>query len=258
MWYKIKKIYLGNQLVRPTYYEPGIYHNTTEWLISLSTDGSNWVTIADKNLWATTVYNSWNSVNAANAWNFYQRWNNYAFPYAWASNIVTTQTDASAYWPWNYYSSSTFRSISSGDAWDSSHNANLWWDTTNTFEARQWPCSSWWHVPSISEWFNLLDMWTTLWAWWARAGCWTNLINYLKLPIVYLHEWATPYTFNWWFICSSFGNYNSLYQCWDQLMMTSSGTCNVMNTSSVWVCLRPFKNVKAVPNSWWTKLYWPS
>ena len=33
-------------------YSNKIYQNTTLWLISLSSDGTNWVTIADKNLWA--------------------------------------------------------------------------------------------------------------------------------------------------------------------------------------------------------------
>lgn len=255
MWYKINRIYLWTQLVWPRQMPAWIYHNSSLWLISLSPDWTNWTTIADKNYWATTVYNSWNTVSAANAWNFFQRWNNYPFPYTWATNIVNTYTDASAYWPGNYYSSSTFRNIQGYPLhWDSSLNENLWWDTTNTLAARQWPCSTWWHVPTISEWFALLDDWATLWAWNARASCWTNLMTYLKLPIVYLHNGATPYTFNWWFICSSFGNYQN-YEDWDQLMMTSSWMANVMNMATVWACLRPFKNVPVIPNNSWTKLY---
>lgn len=58
--------------------KPWIFHNTTLGLISLSSDGSNWITIADKNLWATTVFevwswswtNWWTTVTEANGWKF--------------------------------------------------------------------------------------------------------------------------------------------------------------------------------------------
>lgn len=265
MWYKIKKIYLWTQLVWPKQnlnMVPGIYHDATQWLISIVARVDSWwnpdpdwtITMADKDLWATTVYNRWDTVSAANAWNFFQRWNNYAFPYTWAATIVTSQTNASAYWPNNYYSSSTFRNVQ-GAHRDSSLNQDLWWNTTNTKVARRWPCPEGFHVPTISEWFTVLDVWSaTLWAWNTRPSCWTNLITYLKLPIVYLHNWATPYTFNWWFVCSSFWNYQSM-QDWDQLMITSSWTANVMNMQTVWACLRPFKNVPVTPNNSWTKLY---
>ena len=107
----------------------GIYHNSSLWLISLSSDWTTRYTIADKNLWATTVYNDWNTLSEANCGKFYQRWNNYWFPYSWSVTTSSSQVNAGSYWPWNYYSSSTFilRS-SSPEWWDSSNNANLrWW-----------------------------------------------------------------------------------------------------------------------------------
>ena len=110
-----------------------IYHNSALGLISISSDGSTWITIADKNLWATTVWNSWDTVSASNCWWYFQRWNNYMFPFNWSITTSTTLVDASTYWPWNYYYSSTFViRTSSPYWWDSSNNTNLrWWEDGN-------------------------------------------------------------------------------------------------------------------------------
>ena len=115
-----------------------IFHNSSLWLISISSDWSNRLTIADKNLWATTVYNSWDTITSANSWYYYQWGNVYWFPWkdTAASSITKSSTDAkvnaSSYWPWNYYSSSTYmiRSSSGGNYWDSSWNSDLRWWTT--------------------------------------------------------------------------------------------------------------------------------
>ena len=109
-----------------------IFHNSTLWLISLSSDWTNWITIADKNLWATTVWNRWDTLTDANCWYFYQWGNNYWFPHSWSVTTSSTTVDASWYWPWNYYSSSTF--IVNDSKWDKSNNANLWWAVTWTVQ----------------------------------------------------------------------------------------------------------------------------
>ena len=102
-----------------------IFWSSTDWLISLSRDWQTWITIADKNLWATTVWNSWDTLSEANCGKYYQRWNNYWFPRTWSVTTSSTRVDASNYWPWNYYSSSTF--ITYDWAWSSVQNDNLWW-----------------------------------------------------------------------------------------------------------------------------------
>lgn len=85
----------------------------------------------DKNLWATTVYNDWDTLTQANMWNMYQWWNNYWFPSTWTiSNTSSTQVDASSYWPTNPYLSDTF--ITWSNDWSSVYNDDLWWDTTGT------------------------------------------------------------------------------------------------------------------------------
>lgn len=104
----------------------GIYHNPTEWIISASSDWETWITIADKNLWATVVYNDWDTLSAENCWWYYQWGNNYMFPFSWSVTTSSTRVNAGSYWPWNYYSSSTF--ITWNYNWDSSNNNNLrWW-----------------------------------------------------------------------------------------------------------------------------------
>lgn len=112
-----------------------IFWSATDWLISLSSDGSNWITIADKNLGATTVWNSWDTLSEANCWKYYQRWNNYWFPRTWSVTTSSTQVDASTYWPWNYYNSSTFIIRTAYPRWwESSFNNNLrWWVTQWTW-----------------------------------------------------------------------------------------------------------------------------
>lgn len=103
----------------------GIFWNTTDWIISITWDWSTWYTIKDKNEWATVVYNSWDTLSQNNCGKYYQFWNNYWF--AWTGSVTTssTQVNASSYWPWNYYSSSTF--ITWNQDWSSSQNDNLWW-----------------------------------------------------------------------------------------------------------------------------------
>jgi len=105
-----------------------IFWSSTDWLISLSSDWQTWITIADKNLWATTVWNSWDTLSEANCGKYFQRWNNYGFPRTWSVTTSWTQVDASSYWPWNYYSSDTF--IKYNWRWDTTDNWNLWWWVT--------------------------------------------------------------------------------------------------------------------------------
>ena len=116
-----------------------IFHNTTDWLISISSDWTNWITIADKNLWASTIYNSWDTLSESNCWLYYQWGNNHWFPFTWTVTTSSTQVDASTYWPFTeYYNSDTFITYNGG--WDSTDNANIrWWVSGNTRN-----CSLWW------------------------------------------------------------------------------------------------------------------
>lgn len=107
-----------------------IFWNQSEWLISI-TDGNKWYTIMDKNLWATVVYNDWDTLTQANMWNMYQWWNNYWFKSTWTiSKKSSTRVDASWYWPSNPYSSDTF--IAWNNNWTRINNEDLWWYVSYT------------------------------------------------------------------------------------------------------------------------------
>jgi len=124
----------------------------TAGLITI-TDWTGTYTIMDRNLWATST-----GVDSSDSyWYYFQWWNNYWFPSDPNASIATgdTQVDASGYWPWNYYSSGTFIIWMT---WNSSANDNLWWWVSGTYEAMQWPCPEWYHVPSSEEWLGLSTM----------------------------------------------------------------------------------------------------
>ena len=111
-----------------------VFYNSILWIISISADWATWLTIADKNIWATTVYNNWDALSESNCGWYFQRWNNYMFPFTWTVTTSPTQVDASNYGPWNYYSSSTF--IPWDMDWSSVQNDNLWWETS--WGSQQW------------------------------------------------------------------------------------------------------------------------
>ena len=136
-----------------------IFWSSSLWLISLSSNWTDWITMQDKNLWATQVWNSWDTLSQSNCWNYYQRWNNYWFPRTWTiENQSTTQVDARHYWPWNYYSSSTY--IKQNWRWDTTDNANLWWWET-WMKYKVWRRAS--SEPSLKSCQEIVAMATTEW-----------------------------------------------------------------------------------------------
>ncbi len=107
------------------------------------------ITLLDRNLWAT-------STNWEDAYGYYfQWWNNYGFP--WYNTIHTDANiiDASGYAWNNPYVSGTF--IIWNTYWDDSSNPDLRWDVVDTQATRQWPCPSWFHVPTLDEWNVLIN-----------------------------------------------------------------------------------------------------
>lgn len=230
-----------------------IYHNATLWVISLSSDGENWITIADKNLGATTVYNNGDTLSEANSGKYYQWGNNYWFPFTWSVTTSSTQVNASNYWPWNYYSSSTFITT---NWWDSSRNTNLRWWVTWTYEAMQWPCDEWFHVPSLSELTTIYNIWITLWCWNSSSGNW--LKTYLKMPIWWVRSW-TSVTNKW----ELWRYWTSYVPSWDYYARVRdiwlyTNNINYSYSISDWNQIRPFKNGAVIPdyNDVWDTLYW--
>ena len=233
---------------------PWIYHNEELGLISLSSDGSNWITIADKNLWATTVWDNWDTLSEANCGWYFQWGNNYMFPFAWTVTTSSTRVNASTYWPWNYYSSSTF--ITNDWAWDTTDNGNLRWGNTWTNEAMQWPCSNWYHMPLDTEWLSVYNVWTGLW-WWTKD--WPAFWATLKLPLA----WARAY-----YDASLLQQDTQWYYWASTRYSTPYGYCllfwnNALNSQWWRNCafgfsIRPFKNKAVQPDENWSVLYQPS
>ena len=154
------------------------------------------ITIADRNLWATSN-NTW-EVSSYGC--YFQWWNNYGFQPQWNLETSTDFVDTRGYGPWNPYSSQIFRVrtgiLESGwvtiywpndDDWSSPANDNLWWwandSSSNAFgvldldkENRQWPCPDWYHVPSIWERNDLLIMWYNK----EYKAEWVESLQYIK------------------------------------------------------------------------------
>lgn len=231
----------------------GIYWSRTDWLISVV--GSNdIITIADKNLWATTVYNNGDTLTQANMWNMYQWGNNYWFPSTWSVSTSSTQVNASSYWPWNYYSNSNF--ITNGPRENGSYNYNLRWGTTWTNAAMQWPCASGYHIPTKDEVDSLKSLWITIGAWTNNIAWVTSFWTYLKIPKAWYRDFNSYWNVvNQWsdirlwtsIRSNDFGSY--------QIEATTSRFLTTALLTSYWCSIRPFKNEPVTPTSTRTVLY---
>lgn len=196
-------------------WEYAIYYNSTQWLISL-TDWTNRYTISDKNLWATTVYNDWDTMSETNCWWFFQRWNNYMFSFEWTTNTSNATVDTTWYWPWNYYSSSTFIREFNYTDWSNPQNDNLrWWASQaapNVAEVYKWTtlvrsnyqpttpvawvywCPTKWMISLSDDW----NEWITI----ADKNLWAK----------YCYEqWQTPSQDNMWYLFQWWNNFPFKY-----------------------------------------------
>lgn len=249
---------MGNYMWRDEISTSWIYHNATLGLISLSTDWNTWITIADKNLWATTAWHDGDTLSQSNCWNYYQWWNNYAFPFAWASSWIQVQVDASNYWPNNYYSSSDFyyadNMPEAQRTWDSSNNKNLRWDITDTDSARKWPCPNWFHIMSFGE------LWALRWAW--QTITWknyqydeTNMKTYLLMPPAW-QIWRDSYTprYQWsyfWYRASSPAD-NAWFSTkpYSWMWIWTDGSLGFDTFAKCcWFNIRPMANYPVIPSS---------
>ena len=252
----------------------GIFWNSSSWLISISSNGTTWYTIADKNLWATTVYNTWDTMDANNCGWYFQWGNNYMFPYSWNLSWSTTQIDASAYWPWNWYYDTQWRYRGSSPyKWDTSNNLNLRWWVVWAVKAdvkdicvgagvddkspAQWPCPDWFHVPIWGDWGNIVTAWVTLWAW--TSSWWNNFSTYMKLPLSWYRSgnsstWSKSDSWTYW---NYWYNTNTSSTSFSYLRFSSSTLAfnYSWNSPCHWLSIRPFKNNPVVPDSTWTVLY---
>ena len=239
---EVQNIYLWE------YIKTWIFHNATLWLISISSDGTNWITISDKNLWATTVYNNWDTQSESNCGKFYQRWNNYWFAFSWSVSKSTSKVSTSSYWPTNYYSSSTF--IYDQYDWSSSQNDNLRWNTTNTNVARKWPCDTGFHIPTSTEFNNVKTCLTGIWLWYSE------ICSLLKIPL----DWYRSHVDTNIVSTTSWVFWTSTPSSWytnraDGFLFWASSLFKTALFRADAAQIRPFKNDATQPDDSRTKLY---
>lgn len=249
MGYKIKKIYLWEDLVWPKaepITTPWVYHNESLWLISVSWDWVNWMTVADRDLWASSYW--W-------TWKLYQRWNNYAFPRNSTLTTSSTKPSVSWYWPGNYYSSSTFITWATSSFWWATNNTNLWWWDTWTFEAMRWPCAEWWHVPKADEWDRFFRLWSMTWAWTYNTSKTTAMSSHpLKLTTSWRYNsswtWTSSYEYYWMADWAVIDWYFMIPIFWIVLTVWQmvQAWVNWQDLWS-WLPIRPFKNVPVIPTA---------
>lgn len=189
-----------------------------------------WYTLAACNVWSTTAW-----LTSASYWNYFQWWRNKGFSYSDSSQQPTTITwniwlnsSTDTYWfVWN-------STLPSPQTWASSDITDNWWHTTNTSIARKWPCQTWYHVPSNTEWSWILTSW-----WWWSNWDWMN--NALKLPYAWYRArdyYGYPYT-NWrgyyWTTNTNSTESNTMY-------LSSSMILIAVMQRAIWVPVRCIKN----------------
>ena len=154
-----------------------IVHDIVNWEIILTNnDWTNSITIMDKNLWASIVYNRWDELSESNCWKYYQWWNNYGFSFT--GNVPTSNTRIE----WSLDTdNSTFITVTQAP-FDWCINGNLsnrWWCEADVEIARQWPAPSWYHIPTTDELSSLIQLFEDITGYY---GNWDKLSELLKLP----------------------------------------------------------------------------
>ena len=201
------------------------------------------IVMMDRNLWATThgtESNAW--------WYYYQWWNNYGF----TQNPPTIRRDTanvnlslyapSTYYSWTYIIWKVGNTTFPG--WATTENYNIWWYYSGTNEAKQWPCPTNWHVPTIEEWNKVVEYWS-----WNNG--WMNVPNFraeLGLPLAW---WLTRSTAALesgniaWFYRTVTPNTSKTF-AYDFLVKSDSYDVNYSENLVNWRQVRCFKNEDAI------------
>ena len=107
--------------------ENKVWHNENDWLITVLTKYGYYITMADKNLGATTVWNPGDQLSSTNRWHYFQRGNNYWFSADTKANISFDKVETGIYDYLTPYESSTFIWVENRWDWSTTTNNNLWW-----------------------------------------------------------------------------------------------------------------------------------
>jgi len=141
-------------------------------------DSEKCIIIMDRNLWASKAGIICNDNDTWACGYHFQWWNNYWFSPFLSVTTGNTQIPCS-----NPFSSNVF--IIWNNDYCETKNDDLWWGRTSTSEAKRWPCPNGYHVPSVDEWNNLMNVWAWMNVWWQIDGGKYSLSNFqidLKMP----------------------------------------------------------------------------
>jgi uncharacterized protein (TIGR02145 family)/prepilin-type N-terminal cleavage/methylation domain-containing protein len=125
------------------------------WEITVTYNCTSY-TIADKNLWASSVW-----IDASSYWDYYQWWRTDTTFTAWNSDWWSTNNS----WWWE-------------------NDTNTYTDTSTNTWLRRWPCPTGWHVPSTAEWYWLFQVW-------CKYRGWTNCTVVAWSSIDWTSMWFT-------------------------------------------------------------------
>ena len=252
----VAEVYKWTTLVRsnyqPTTPTAWIYWNPTKWMISISDDWSRWMTISDRNLWAKRAYNSWDEITKDNVWYLFQWWNNYPFDYTKTITTTSTQVDTSSYWPSSYRNKKFVTWCTETNPWATGYNSlNLrWWDSPK-LESIKWPCSDWFHIPTYTERWYLLNRLNVRW-----ISNVNTFKQYLKIPLMgrIRKDNGSKITWVWEYWSSTHVDYGNHDQSALNLKIESDLSLDRESIAN-WYSIRPFKNEAIEPDNTWTKLY---
>lgn len=273
-WRWIRPIY--NEFVQPWedwitlldwwgVWHDGIFRNPERWLISISDLMNCQITIADKNLWATRIYQPWDTVSQDNCWWYFQRWNCYMFPFTGPTKTewFYNKKNADSYWAFYYGEGLWWSFITvTADSWFSHWHKNIRWFNVDpiTGEERlwndqqnRWPCQLWYRIPMRSDILNLQSVLREMW-----IGNWDAMQRYLKMP---LWGFRSAFTWlveerntTWWYrtVSTPDSIHSYSYKFWDWLLDFENQEAEM---NAYWYLVRPIKTTPVVPDSTRTKLY---
>lgn len=222
--------------------KPWVYRNQQLWLISISWDLVNRITLEDKNYWAT---NAWDWVSAWSydvRWHHYQRWNDYWF-------INTT---------WSYIDDRTWTT-----AWEITlpYNSSTW-ITTNQWASnlhtltRTWEnIKTWYHIGSRSEYQSILDIFVS---WWVTEK--ESIQKLLKMPNTWYRDTNSYFNANYinsntWVWTGTHTGYTDQYSWWWHFTCLTNSNKFMNSWSCHWRQIRLFKNEVVVPDKTRMALY---
>ena len=135
----------------------------------------------DRNLWATTIRNEWDST-LNSFWYKYQWWNNYWFLdettvkaqnewLQWDESFNHSWYISKKFINWNNHDHDVWNGDNANTSNNTEHHNWIWWwenDKSNNrrwakltnYSERQWPCPNGRHVPSAWEWWLLIIYWS--------------------------------------------------------------------------------------------------